>query len=76
MADIDVYFLFSAVDFNDCIIIGVIFFLIVAVIEYHPAIRDKLFLAMKVPITIVQAVVIYFIAALVKSITPAGREGM
>ena len=58
--------------------VGSIFFLIAAVIEYifHPAIGDKMFLVMKVSITIFQVVVIYFIATLNKSISPAGREGM
>ncbi|MBW6517239.1 MAG: hypothetical protein K0A89_01895 [ANME-2 cluster archaeon] len=117
MADIDVYFVFSAVDFIVRLIIVVIFFLIAstlknsdpdvirsrlfleydriiisfhlmfvgsifffiaAVIEYmlHPVMGDKIFLLMKVSITIFQAVVIYFIATLNKSISPTEKGGM
>jgi hypothetical protein len=58
--------------------IGSIFFFIAAVIEHlhHPAVGDKMFLVMKISITIFQAVVIYFIATLNKSINPARRGGM
>ena len=58
--------------------VGSIFFFIAAVIEYilHPDIGDKMFLVMKISLTIFQAVVIYFIITLNKSISAAGREGM